>query len=198
MIRMQCNFCVRPKLADSEVIRTGVNTPRKVLLENDGVEACCIFRFQRSANDIIRVDGVSRHLRDSYDGEIAAYCINNILGMDNIPPTACRKLHGRQGTVQLWLEGAMTDLVRNKKEVMPPNAQDWNRQFYDMRVFDNLINNIDRNQGNIMIDKDWKIWLIDHTRSFSRNKTLPNPKEVIRCSRRLWEAIKQMDETVVR
>jgi hypothetical protein len=67
-----------------------------------------------------------------------------------------------------------------------------------MRVFDNLINNIDRNQGNIMIDKDWKIWLIDHTRSFSKDKTLPNPKEVIRCSRRLWEAIKQMDETVVR
>lgn len=191
-------FILTAQPVSSETIRTGVNKPKKVLLENNGVEAHCIFRFQRSGEDTIRVGGVSRYLRDSYSGEIAAYSINHILGMDNIPPTACRELHGCQGTIQLWLEGAMSELDRRKKRITPPDAKYWNRQSYDMRVFDNLINNIDRNQTNILIDKDWKIWLIDHTRSFSRDKTLPNPEKVIRCSRSLWEAIQQMDETVVR
>ena len=35
-----------------------------------------------------------------------------------------------------------------------------------MRVFDELIANTDRNQGNMLIDKQWKLWLIDHTRGF--------------------------------
>ena len=35
-----------------------------------------------------------------------------------------------------------------------------------MRVWDELIQNKDRNQGNILWTKDWTMWLIDHTRAF--------------------------------
>ena len=67
-----------------------------------------------------------------------------------------------------------------------------------MYVFDNLINNVDRNQSNIVIDKDWNLWLIDHTRSFAMDSTLPAPDKVSRCSRSLWDAIIQLDEGLVR
>jgi hypothetical protein len=36
-----------------------------------------------------------------------------------------------------------------------------------MALFDQLIFNDDRNQGNMLIGKDWKVWLIDHTQDFS-------------------------------
>ena len=35
-----------------------------------------------------------------------------------------------------------------------------------VRLFDQLIYNIDRNIGNLMITNDWRIWAIDHTRAF--------------------------------
>ena len=35
-----------------------------------------------------------------------------------------------------------------------------------VRLFDQLIYNIDRNLGNLMITNDWTIWAIDHTRAF--------------------------------
>ena len=126
------------------------------MLEKDGVEAYGMFRFQRSAQGRIRVGGNRRYVRDTYESEIAAYFVNGILGMDNIPPTVYRKLYDRQGTVQLWLEEAMADKLRNERRIMPPDVLNWNRQFCNMRVrvFDNLINSIDRDQGNIMIDKD--------------------------------------------
>ena len=39
-------------------------------------------------------------------------------------------------------------------------------QLQVVRVFDELIQNRDRNQGNILWTSDWKMWLIDHTRAF--------------------------------
>ena len=62
-----------------------------------------------------------------------------------------------------------------------------------MQVFDNLIGNFDRNQGNILIDEGWKLWLIDHTRSFRPSKSLPTPDAISRCSRGLWEALQALE-----
>jgi len=67
-----------------------------------------------------------------------------------------------------------------------------------MNVFDNLIRNIDRNQGNIMWDPDMNLWLIDHTRSFSGDDALPLPDDVVKCSRRLWTAVQDLDPKQVK
>jgi hypothetical protein len=42
----------------------------------------------------------------------------------------------------------------------------WNRALYLQRFFDNLIANDDRHQNNYLITKDWRLYLIDHSRSF--------------------------------
>ena len=42
-----------------------------------------------------------------------------------------------------------------------------------VRLFDQLIFNTDRNLGNLLIDKSWRLWMIDHTRAF---KTFTEPK----------------------
>jgi len=189
-------FLLTAQVVSFKVIRSGVNTPWKTLLEKDGVQAHAIFRYHSETRGRERTTGsasVGRYFRDSYLSELAAYRIHEMLGVHNMPPTVLRSIKGRRGSLQLWVEEAMSNLERNQKNIMPPDPLYWNQQYYDMRVFDNLINNTDRNQGNLMIDKGWHFWLIDHTRSFPRDTTLPNPGEVTQCSRRLWEALNQMD-----
>ncbi|MDB9822633.1 metallophosphoesterase [Deltaproteobacteria bacterium] len=185
----------------TEVIRTGVNMPQKVLLEKDGIRFNAIFRHQSETQERKSIPGShsrTRYFRDSYYSEIAAYEMNRILGLNNMPPTVFRTLDGITGTMQLWAEQTMTDYNRAQEKILPPESATWNSQMWDMRIFDNFINNIDRNQTNILIDDNWRLILIDHTRSFARDLSLPLPKNVVRCSRQLWHALRHLDQTEVR
>jgi hypothetical protein len=194
-------FLASSEVARSKTRREGPNKYKKVVLDNDGIWANSIFRWE----NVVRLPDItgsstmaSRHFRDSYESEVAAYKINEILGLYNIPPTVYREIEGRSGSVQLWMEKVTKEVDRRKKGTIPPDTTSWNRQSHDMRVFDNLINNIDRNQSNILIDKDWNLWYIDQTRSFAMDETLPSPEKISRCSRSLYNALKEMDEDLVR
>ncbi len=92
----------------------------------------------------------------------------------------------------------MTETRKIKDNITPPDQAFWSRQIHIMRVFDNLIYNTDRNYGNILIDRNWKVWLIDHTRAFRRERELRNPEMVVQYDRRLWEKLKALDEKAVR
>jgi hypothetical protein len=63
-----------------------------------------------------------------------------------------------------------------------------------VRVFDQLIYNMDRNLGNMLITNGWQIWAIDHTRAFRLHKTLKTPDNVTRCDRRMYERMKQLNK----
>lgn len=188
-------------LPDPEVIETGVNRPLKKRLEKDGLKVNTIFRHQSEASPPTAMAGSgldSRYFRDGWEGDICAYEINRLLGLDNMPPTVFRTIDGKKGSLQLWAEQTMQDRQRAQDNTLPPESTPWNRQMWDMRVFDNLINNTDRNQTNILIDGNWRLILIDHTRSFARDKTLPFPQQVIHCSRGLWYSLRHLDETEAR
>jgi hypothetical protein len=184
----------------AEVIKATTN-PLKVVLEKDNYRLNAIFRSHEETDNPGPAPGAEkkiRYFRDSSQSEISAYILNRMLGMNNIPPTVFRTLNGKKGTLQLWAEGVMSDDDRAAKKMLPPEALPWNRQMWDMQVFDNLINNIDRNQTNILIDSNWQLILIDHTRSFAMDDTLFNPEKVIHCSRGLWHALRHLDEAEAR
>ncbi len=193
-------FLLTASPASSEMIFTGVNRPKKLMLEKDGHRVNAIFRYQSEVEGKSKVVGFhgTRYFRDSYQGEIAAYELNRLLGLHNLPPTVLRRVDGREGTLQLWAEVTMPDRKRAIEGLLPPESQPWNRQMWDMRVFDNLINNIDRNQTNILINNNWRLILIDHTLSFAQDHSLPHPEQVTRCSRGLWHALRDLDEKDVR
>lgn len=44
-----------------------------------------------------------------------------------------------------------------------------------LRVFDELIQNRDRNAGNVLWTKDWTMWMIDHPRAFRTGHELLRP-----------------------
>ena len=91
----------------------------------------------------------------------------------------------------------MTELDRHKKKMEPPDLKTWNPQMYVCRVFDQLIYNTDRNLGNLVITKDWKIWMIDHTRAFRTMKDLPASANLVQCDRKLLAKLRGLNKDVL-
>ena len=87
----------------------------------------------------------------------------------------------------------MDEGERLKKTIHAPDTERWNRQMQLVRVFDQLIGNVDRNLGNLLITTGWRIWAIDHTRAFRLTPSLRTPQNVTRCDRQLFERMKALD-----
>jgi hypothetical protein len=91
----------------------------------------------------------------------------------------------------------MDELGRRTKKIEPPDPNQWTEQLDDVKVFDQLIYNTDRNQGNLLIGKDWTLYMIDHSRAFREHHTLKDPKVLRRISERLLKALRSLDRTQV-
>jgi hypothetical protein len=76
----------------------------------------------------------------------------------------------------------------------PPaeHLDSWNRQMANAKVFDNLINNRDPNLGNWLVDPEWNLILIDHTRAFAPGKDMVH--KMNRIDKRLWERVLALEE----
>ena len=61
-----------------------------------------------------------------------------------------------------------------------------------MKIWDELIQNKDRNRGNLLWTSDWSMWLIDRTRAFRLGKELVTPNDLTRCDRRLLEGMRAL------
>ena len=55
------------------------------------------------------------------------------------------------------------------------------------------LGNDDRTQENMLIDKNWKLWLIDHTRAFYPRAEFQNLNQVIYVDRAFWEGLQALD-----
>jgi hypothetical protein len=143
--------------------------------------------------------GVELNFRDTYKFNVAAYKLAQLLGIgDRIPMSVERNMGGHTGAVTWWVDNVKFDeQARLKTKTEPPDAEDWNHQMNVVRVFDQLIYNTDRNLGNLVVDQDWKIWMIDHTRAFRLQKSLLDPKNLVTCDRDLLEKMKQLDSATL-
>lgn len=144
-------------------------------------------RFETATN-------VELNFRDTYKFNIAAYRLGRMLGLATmIPPSVERKYSGGSGAFTWWVEDvAMDEATRQQKKISPPDKETFNRQYVIMQVFDNLIYNTDRNQTNILFDKDWKLWMIDHTRAFRTKTDMLNAKSLKQCDRLLLTNMKAL------
>jgi hypothetical protein len=181
-------------------VGVGVTSPKKLLIERDGVHVHAIFRYEHAERQRHRLADGSFHMyfKDSHSGEPAAYELDRLLGLGNVPPVVPRRLRRLgDGSIQLWIEDAMTEDVRRDRGIEPPDRLHFIRQLYNMNVFDNLVHNVDRHLGNILIGPGWKIWYIDCTRCFARERRLWSPERVIQIERGLWERLQALDHDLV-
>ena len=115
-----------------------------------------------------------------------------------IPPSVERKFQGQSAAYTWWVDDVLMDeIARTKNKTEPPDQDHWNSEMYVVRVFDQLISNTDRNLTNLLIDKQWRIWMIDHTRAFRTPRTLLEPKNLARCDRSLLAKMKALDASTL-
>jgi len=141
-----------------------VTNPWKLTLEKDGVQHRGLWK------DVLgeRVGGY----KETWKGEVAAYRLSRHLGLDMVPPTVEREFQGSRGSCQLWVDSWNTlETILGKKIKTPgPKVNGFFRALFLQRAFDNLIANEDRHQRNYLIMEDWRMILIDHSRSFRTTK----------------------------
>jgi len=193
-------FLKTAEIQDTEKIPVGVTMPKKALLEKGGIQAHATFKDIDITELRVRLSDGTRvpELRDYYLYETAAYELSLLLGLDNVPPTVIRKLGRNEGSLQMWVEEAMTESERREQGLRAPDVVSWMQQVQTMYVFDDLIGNIDRNQGDIVIDSDWKLWMIDHSRSFGTRFKPGHLDEILYCERGFWEKLQALDEAQIR
>jgi hypothetical protein len=193
-------FLATAPVVDKEKAGRGIGGVVKLTLERDGVSVHAAFRTVEVERSSMRSSGsvLDRHLfRDHYAFEVAAYRLSRLLGLDRVPPTAARRVEGREGSLQLWIEDGITeaDMIESGAGKMDA-ARHAQRQ--TMLVFDNLIYNFDRHQNNVLYDRSGRLWYIDHTRSFKRLPELPDRERIAVCERGFLERLRLLDEETIR
>lgn len=137
--------------------------------------------------------------KDTYKFNIAGWKLAQMLGLDDmIPPSVRRTYNGKTASYTWWIDNVIMDETeRRSKNTQPPDAEAWNQENAVMQVFDQLIYNMDRNQTNMLIDKDWHLWLIDHGRGFRTHKQLKDPSVLKTIDRNLLARMKALDEATL-
>lgn len=132
--------------------------------------------------------------RDKWQFNVAAYRIDRLLGLNLVPVSVERTWNSRPAAFTWWIDDVMMDEgERQKKKLDPPDVQCWSEQLWALRIFDQLIDNIDRNLGNSVISKGWRLWGIDHTRAFRSSREARNLRHLIRIDRALLQRLKLLD-----
>ena len=159
-------FLKTAKVVDSQQLprSEGVTQPYALTLEKDGVRHKALWKNALGE----RVGGY----KETWKGEIAAYRLSRHLGLHMVPPTVEREFQGDRGSAQIWVDHWITMAEVREKKLNPPGIKmnAFFRALFLHRAFDNLIYNIDRHLRNYLIKEDWRLILIDHSRSFGTTK----------------------------
>jgi hypothetical protein len=130
---------------------------------------------------------------ESYKSEIAAYEIDKILGLDMVPPTVEKRIKGDLGAAVLWVAPSKSFKELGGVPTPPPaHAAKFSRDMLKAKMYDNLIANKDPNLGNWLVDPEWNLILIDHTRSLTTSRDMYH--ELQRVDADLWDKMKALTE----
>jgi hypothetical protein len=179
-----------------------VTEPWRLTLEKDGIT-----RFGHWKNPEGRFKGYI----DSWKYEIAAYRLDKLLELNMIPPTVEKRFQGNRGSCQVMVEYKMLYRAKVEKDIpVPPIKVDpYMKAVFLQRAFDNLIANDDRNVGDILLAEDWRMFLIDHSRSFRTSgkyaKNLVNdekskggPKLMSQLPRVFYDKLKSLNAEMIK
>jgi len=151
------------KIISSEEIPQGVTKPLRLCLEEGGVTTYCAWK---------NASGWLHGYWEGWEYEIAAYRLDELLGLNMVPPAVEREFGGEKGALSYWVEHRYSYLqIMEQGIAIPAEAQRAvDDQKYLMRAWDSLVANDDRNQQNILFTADWRTILIDHSRAFRSTK----------------------------
>lgn len=196
----------RDLLANGRITRVttlskGVTRPRRVTL-TDGIRTHdAVFQSIDEERPVERFSSGRLELgfRDSWHFNIAAFELARLVGLDAmVPPCVERVVRGQRGSLCWWVPWKWDEQMRIAAKLRPPDPVRWQRQWDQVRVFRELIDDTDRNQTNMLISEDWHLWMVDFSRAFRQRRALRAPQHLQRCPRALLERLQALDQSAVR
>ena len=142
-----------------EEIGHGVTKPLKLFLRKDDWESAACWK---------NPSGMMHGFLEGWQYEIAAYRIDKLIGLNMVPPAVEREFQGRPGALILWAESqhSLDEIVEKGIPIPDSAAGHTEKMKWLTRAWDSLIANDDRTQQNLLYTEDWRVILIDHSRSF--------------------------------
>ena len=139
-------------------------------------------------------DRYERNFIDSYRYNCAAYQLAKLLGLgDMMPVTVERKWEGKKGSLSWWVDDVMFDeQTRRETRQWPVDMARWSAQMARMLIFAELVQDTDRNQGNVVYTNDWTLKMIDFTRAFRRGDELQRPNDLRHIDRAFFEQLQAL------
>jgi hypothetical protein len=192
----QRQFLLTAKITGSRLIGKGVTGSSRLTLSDGTFTHDAAFQsIEDRASDEDRRQGRRRagevNFADSYKYNIAAYELARLLKLDHMMPvTVERRWSGRVGSLTWWVDDVLMDEAeREKTNAQPPSPIEFQRQRQRMVVFAELVRDTDRNKGNVIYTRDWRVVMIDFTRAFRLERNLRYPETLQQCDRALFQQL---------
>lgn len=150
-----CEFLQKAEITGCELLLSGSNWVFVADLALDGQVMKAVYKPRKGEAPLWDFpDGTL------YKREYAAFRVSTELGWDIIPPTVIRNGPYGIGSMQLMIE--VSDRIHDLEEVARGIIV-----FKQVALFDYLTNNADRKAGHFLLDRDKRLWVIDHGLTFN-------------------------------
>ncbi len=193
-------FLLNAKVIKEKQTSKGVTAPSRLTMTDSVLTHDAGFQTIDDSKAKMDFDrgGSEVNFRDSYKFNIAAYELACLLGLGHMMPvTVERKIAGKNGSLTWWLKVQMDEVDRMKKKITPPNPEKWNAQMHRVRVFTQLVFDMDRNLTNLLIGPEWQLYMIDFSRAFRLHHQLKNEKDLVKCDRQLLDRLRKLTRSEV-
>jgi hypothetical protein len=181
------------KMISQKTTSVGVTAPSRAMLDDGTLRHDALIQTVDIKKPTFQGRrGTELNFRDAWQFNVAGYELAKMLKLNMVPPYVERRVGGKDGSVSWWVVDAMMEKDRFQKKIQPPQALKWTEQLSAARIFRELIGDTDFNMTNLLITKDWRIWMIDFTRAFRTTKTVADPKQLTRADRTLLASMRDL------
>lgn len=185
-------FLLKARITNNRDAGSGVTNSRRATLSDGQITHDAHIQTVDIAQAVFQAGRSTEvNFKDTYRYNIAGYRVARLIGLNNVPMSVERSIEGKIAAITWWVDDVkMDEKERMKTKSLGPDPVRTTKQLQIMRIWDELIQNRDRNQGNILWTSDWTLWLIDHTRAFRLGTNLLKPENLARCDRGLLERLR--------